>query len=137
MIACYTLCAVLARIDFLEKSERQKGETLCYVAWVENVGANYNNNVFSINCGDSMLAEVGAGDCMYIADFTSGSTSGWRCVSPNANTSTAECIVERPTDNGVVTNLSDYGTETFTHCEVEESAGASVGIGTVPHDYFN
>jgi hypothetical protein len=108
-----------------------------YVAWVENLGANYTNNVFSISCGDSMLAEVGAGDCMYVADLTSGSSSGWRCVSPNANTATAECIVERPTVNGVVGYLSNYGTQTFSHCAVEESGGATVGIGTVPHDYFN
>ncbi|HLY31666.1 MAG TPA: hypothetical protein VKQ36_11595, partial [Ktedonobacterales bacterium] len=29
-----------------------------YVAWIENLGANYNVDVFDISCGDLMFSEV-------------------------------------------------------------------------------
>jgi hypothetical protein len=110
-----------------------------YEAWVENVASGPLQMVFNINCGDSMFAEIGAGNCMYVADFTSGNNSGWRCFGPNADGQTAECIVEAPTVSGSVANLSNYGTETLHTCQVNFTGGGSsnYGIGTVPHDYNN
>jgi hypothetical protein len=108
-----------------------------YVAWVENTQNGYNVNVFNINCGDHMYAEVGAGNCMQVIDWTSGASSGWRCSGANANTSTAECIVEAPTFSGSIANLSNYGKQQFTGCDVEINGGSNRGINAVPHEYFN
>ncbi len=106
-----------------------------YVAWVENLGSGYNVSVFNFNCGDNMLAEVASGNCMLIVDQTSGATSGWRCSGANANSSTAECIVEAPTVNGSTAYLSNYGTQQFRGCAVEVNAGSTQGINSVAHDY--
>lgn len=113
--------------------------THTYTAVIENVAASnpYAVSIFSVNCGDAMGAEIAAGNCMLVWDQTSGATSGWRCTGPNANSSTAECIVEAPTINGSIAYLSNYGTETLTGCQVEINAGSNQGINNVPHDYFN
>jgi hypothetical protein len=110
--------------------------TITMLGW-ENTQNGYDINVFNINCGDHMLAEVGAGNCMIVIDSTSGASSGWRCSGANANTSTAECIVEAPTINNSIANLSNYGQQQFTGCDVEINAGSNHGINTVPHDYYN
>jgi hypothetical protein len=110
-----------------------------YSAWVQNTAVDQLEKVvFGINCGDNMLSEVGAGNCMLIVDQTSGASSGWRCYGANPDSSTAECIVEAPVaSNGSVDELSNYGTEQFRGCAVEINSGSTVGINTVPHDYDN
>lgn len=108
-----------------------------YVAWVQNFGTNYDVNVFNVNCGDAMGAEIAEGNCMIVFDETSGTTSGWRCVGPKADSSTAECIIEAPTVNGSIAPLSNFGDETLIGCDVEVNAANKTGIINVPHDFFN
>lgn len=46
-----------------------------YVAWIQNTDVSqYETTLFNINCGDNMLAEVGAGNCTLIVDQTSGAS---------------------------------------------------------------
>jgi hypothetical protein len=108
-----------------------------YVAWVENVDAGYDVNVFTINCGDQILSEIGGGNCMLVIDETSGNSSGWRCVGQAPGSSTAECIVEAPKINGSIAELSNYGSQLIDGCEVEANSGETEGIQLVPHDYNN
>jgi hypothetical protein len=109
-----------------------------YDAWIENTASGYEATLFSINCGDAIFVEIASGNCMYLVDETSGKNSGWRCTGPNADSSMAECIVEAPTINGSVANLSNYGTETLSSCQIEiGGASTNYGIGNVPHDYYN
>jgi hypothetical protein len=111
-----------------------------YEAWVENTADEaHSGYVFGINCGDRMVEETAAGNCSIVLDLTSGASSGWRCFGPNANSGTAECIIEAPTNtsNNTIYPLSNYGTETLQYCDVEINAGSDIGIGNVAHDYFN
>lgn len=113
--------------------------TNIHQAVIENTAVDSSAKaLYTINCGDWMWVEISQGDCMYVSDLTTGSTSGWRCYGPNFNTSTAECIVEAPTNSVTgVQPLSNYGAETLHSCQVEVNAGPNVGIYYVQHDYFN
>ena len=93
--------------------------------------------VFPVNCNDYMFGEIASNNCMYIIDLTSGSTSGWICYGPSANSSSAEFIVERPTVNGSIANLSNFGTETMYNLYDAVNAGNAVSIGHSVHNYSN
>lgn len=111
-----------------------------YYAWVMNLAVDSKGaqEVFTIGCGDLMYAEVGAGDCMQVVDFSLNYSSGWRCYGPNANQGTAECIVEAPQAlDGSVYYLSNFGTQTMTNCQVEINAGSTQWLSSVPNDQIN
>jgi hypothetical protein len=107
-----------------------------YEAWIQNTAVNNTSTVvFSSSCGDYMGVEIGTGNCMIVFDETNGDSSGWRCTGPNANSSTAECIVEAPVFPGnIITELSNYNSETLTACQVEINAGSNQKINNVSHD---
>lgn len=92
-----------------------------YQVWVENLADPNNPNeqvVFGVNCGDSMYAYVFIPNLMYIQDVTTGNYS-FQAFGPAANTSTAEFIVERPTQgNGTLYPLDDFQSVTAQGCYV-------------------
>lgn len=102
-----------------------------YYAWVENVAASnpYEQQVFSVNCGDYMFAEVYGGNVMYISDNSSGNYST-QAYGPNANSSTFECIAEDP--NNGSQSLADFRYVVFTGC-----GGNRGEVGQVSHYYTN
>lgn len=53
---------------------------------------------------------------MFIEDITTGTSSGDKAVGPNANTSSAECIAERP--GGGSSTLADFNNVNFRNCDV-------------------
>lgn len=102
-----------------------------YYAWVENLAASNPNEqqVFSVNCGDHIFAEVYGGNNMYIQDFTSGNYTT-QTYGPKANSSTFECIAEDP--NNGTQSLADFRYVNFTGCYANGN-----GVGQGPHYYLN
>jgi Peptidase A4 family len=112
-----------------------------YNAWVENLADPNNSNeqdVFPVNCGDTITAEIDAPNSFFISDTQTGDTYS-QSFGPAANETTAECIVERPiVGGGLAYGLSNFGTETFDVCQVESTGwGYFDGMGHAYHFFFN
>lgn len=112
-----------------------------YHAWVENYGDTQNpgeNEVFPVSCNDHMWVRAGGSEgsnCNYVADWTTGQYSD-QCYGPGANQTSAEGIAERPSLNGTVTILANFGTVTFRGVGITDN-GSYKAMSAVNHDYSN
>ena len=101
----------------------------------------------SLAAGDQVYGEADSNDAFsgynyfYIEDDTVGDyTSHVDAATPFSHSSTAECIVERPTVSGKPTDLANFTTVSFTGCDFTRflSDGTSdvQGVGNIPHSYY-
>jgi len=107
------------------------GPGATYQAWVEALGQagppEPEHDVFAVNCGDTVTAEVVASSTNHTmmiedprqGDFYSESFSF-------ADTTTAECIVEQPSAAARL-GLLDFGTQTFSDCQTYEANSNTSG----------
>jgi hypothetical protein len=109
-----------------------------YKAWVENYGDpnnKYENDVFSVNCGDHMYVQVKNGNCMFVDRLSDGMNS-YQCYGPAADSGSAEAITERPSINNVPTSLANFGSVTFHGVGVTHN-GSYYAMNNLTHDYSN
>ncbi|MCL1976621.1 MAG: G1 family endopeptidase [Candidatus Bathyarchaeota archaeon] len=94
-----------------------------YIAWYELLPDYAINIPIMISEGDMMSASINLVDkdtnlwFMQLTDVTTGESFS-KSVNYNSTLLTAEWIVERPTLNGQIANLSNFGSVTFTEAYV-------------------
>ncbi len=93
-----------------------------YFAWYELLPKTINRiHTLTIYPGDSVTTTITLLDFEYnswlitLVDHTRG-TSFQKTVTYNSTMKSAEWIVERPTVNGKISTLADFGTATLTNC---------------------
>lgn len=74
----------------------------------------------------------------YLENKTAGTYNSHYDTTRYSDSTSGECILERPTVNGSYTGLANFGTERFTGCYVGNNTGSTyTGIQNWPHDYHN
>ena len=106
-----------------------------YTAWVENTYYPPNRSlipVFSVNCGDEIIAEVfeaanSVRDGMAIEDLHTGQ---WyvNAFGPNPDPEDIECIVEDYLVRNQRPDLMNFGTWTFNSCTASDVFGQSGSV---------
>lgn len=88
------------------------------------------------NVGYGFIAKTqwvaGSGWHFYMYDYYTGNFVSPNVAASSADLSTADFIVERPTNNGVRQDLSDYYYTTFNDAWVN-GTGSGNGVGSYPH----
>ncbi len=111
-------------------------------------GTAQNLPLQRLAAGDQIYVEADSNDAFsgdnyfYIENDTVGDyNSHTDTATPFSHSSTAECIVERPTVSGKATDLANFKTVAFTGCDFTRfhTDGTSdiAGVGTIPHSYYN
>jgi len=95
---------------------------ITYYAWEENLASKTPNAIplFNVHCGDRIAASVYIGGRMVLDDVTTGQASN-ASYGPSANAGTAEFIVERFLNQGVLGSLADFQQATFENAQVTSS----------------
>ncbi len=98
-----------------------------YYAWYELLPSfAIQLRTLTVSPGDTIVASINLVNpgtnqwSIQISDTTTGQTFG-RDVLYNSTRSSGEWIVERPTINGQVSQLSNFGNTTFSNCRIDVS----------------
>jgi hypothetical protein len=101
-----------------DSDTNNKGQPV-YYAWYEMYPA-YPVNLFQINPGDSITAEVSFQSSAFTLTITDTSTGATYTTTQQSSSSiqrsSAEWIAEAPSSGGRVLPLANFGTVTFTSC---------------------
>ncbi|HEY5002236.1 MAG TPA: G1 family glutamic endopeptidase [Ktedonobacteraceae bacterium] len=132
------------------------------ISSVDSAGHQTNESFWEVEpyqgvAQDLPLQSLTAGDQVYVEADSNAAFSGYNYVyiendtvgdynshvdtaTPFSHSSTAECIVERPTVSGTPTDLANFQTISFTGCDftraLADGTSDIAGVGTIPHSYY-
>jgi hypothetical protein len=137
---------VQAGVDIsVDSAGHQTNESFWEVEPTQGVAQNLP--LQRLAAGDQVYVEADSNDAFsgynyfYIENDTVGDyNSHIDTATPFSHSSTAECIVERPTVSGKPTDLANFNTVSFNGCDFTRfnTDGTSdiMGVGNIPHSYY-
>ena len=94
-----------------------------YYAWTENWPWQEEQWRFDVSCANHMFADISDNNCMYVEDISTGQSAS-SCEGPSADRYATEWIGERPTINGGLSSLADFGWAQFSNTGNNEPGAA-------------